>query len=614
MDREKKFDNPVVAEQLKRLPQSPGVYIYRDAKKNILYVGKAKNLAHRVRSYFQSPAKLTPKIQRMVARIADIDFYIASSEQEALIMEGNFIKQYRPRYNVFLKDDKSFPYLKIDAKEKWPRIYVTRRFEQDGGRYFGPFASAASVKQTIRMLKRIFPLRFCSKNIDGKIARPCLEYHLGHCLAPCTGNVRPEDYAQVIKEVTLFLEGKRDNVIRELQANMNQASEVTDFEKAARIRDQIRALHEVIEGEKVAAVIRGEEDIIAFVQEGDLAYVQVLFVRSSKLTGREGFLMQGASQEEPVQVMSGFIKQYYSSATQIPTLLLIQYPVEDRDVIREWLKSKRGGAVDIIVPQRGAKKELVDMAAENARQGLEQIKIKEITAGKSPDVALAELEKELKLTAPPNRMEAYDISNIQGTSAVGSMVVFERGKPKSAHYRRFKIKTVEGANDYAMLQEVLCRRFKHSGAKDASAADAWSILPDLVLIDGGKGQLNAALAIIKELNIDVPLISLAKENEEIFLPRRTKPLVLPRSSSALQLLQRLRDEAHRFAVNYFSSVHRKKAFASIMDGIPGIGPRRKNALLRQFGSIQRIREASVDELVAAAGVSMAQAKKIKEYL
>ncbi len=614
MDREKEFNNPVIAEQLKRLPHRPGVYIYRDAAKHILYVGKAKDLHHRVRSYFQSPRKLAPKIQRMVTRIADIDFFIASSEQEALIMEGNFIKQYRPRYNVFLKDDKSFPYLKIDVNEKWPRVYVTRRFEQDGGRYFGPFAGASSVKQTLRLIKRLFPVRFCSKDITGKAQRPCLEYHLGHCLAPCTGNVRPEDYAQVIKEVTLFLEGKRDNVIKELQAKMNRASEAMDFEKAARIRDQIQALYEVIEGEKIAAVIRGDEDVIAFVQEGDFAYVQVLFVRNNKLTGREGFLMQGASQEDPVQVMSGFIKQYYTSAAQIPPLLLIQYPVEDKDVIREWLKTRRGASVNITVPRQGVKKQLIDIAAENARQGLEQVKIKEITAGKSLDIALAELEKELKLNAPPLRMEAYDISNIQGRSAVGSMVVFENGKPKSSHYRRFRIKTVEGANDYAMLQEVLRRRFKHSGTKNVSTADAWSILPDLVLIDGGKGQLNAALAVIKELNVDVPVIGLAKENEEIYLTRRAKPLVLSRSSPALQLLQRLRDEAHRFAISYFSNVHRKKAFASIMDGIPGIGPRRKNALLRQFGSVQRIREASIEELVAAAGVSTAQAKKIKEYL
>jgi excinuclease ABC subunit C len=598
-----------IAEQLKRLPRRPGVYIYRDVAKKVIYVGKAKDLHNRVRSYFQSPAKLTPKTQTLVEHITDIDFFIASSEQEALIMELNFIKQFRPRYNIMLKDDKYFPYLKIDVKEKWPRVYVTRRWEQDGGRYFGPFSNGGSVKQTLRILKRLFPLRFCSQDLS-KPTRPCLEYHLGHCLAPCTGNVKPEDYAQVIKEVTLFLEGKRDNVIKELQEKMNRASEAMDYENAARIRDQIQSMHQVIEGEKVAAVIRGEEDVIAFVQEGDQAYVQVFFVRENKLTGREGFLMQGARQEEPPKIMTGFIQQYYSSSPQIPPLLLIQYPVEDKEVVREWLKGKRGGAVDIEVPRKGVKKQLVDMAAENARQGLEQIKIKEITSGKSVDAALDELETELKLPVQPLRMEAYDISNIQGTSAVGSMVVFEKGRPKTAHYRRFRIKTVEGANDYAMLQEVLRRRFKRGEA----ASDTWGIMPDLVLIDGGKGQLNAARAVFDELKVTVPLASLAKENEEIFLPKRPKPIVLPKSSAGLHLLQQLRDEAHRFAISYFSSLHRKKSFASVMDGIPGIGPRRKSALLRQFGSVQRIREATIDELVAAAGVSSAQAKKIKEYL
>ncbi len=606
---DKAVDNPTIAEQLKRLPHRPGVYIYRDAAKKVIYVGKAKDLHNRVRSYFQSPAKLTLKTQSLVAHIDNIDFFIANSEQEALIMEGNFIKQYRPRYNIMLKDDKSFPYLKIDVNEKWPRVYVTRRFEQDGGRYFGPFSNSGSVKQTLRMIKRLFPLRFCSQDLN-KPSRPCLEYHLGHCLAPCTGNVKPEDYAQVIKEVTLFLEGKRDNVIKELQGKMNRASEAMDYESAARVRDQIQSMHQVIEGERIAAVIRGEEDVIAFVQEGDQAYVQVFFVRENKLTGREGFLMQGAHQEEPSKIMAGFIQQYYSSSPQIPPLLLLQYPVEDKEVLREWLKGKRGGVVDIEVPRKGVKKQLIDTAAENARLGLEQIKIKEITSGKSVDMALNELETELKLPAPPLRMEAYDISNIQGTSAVGSMVVFEKGKPKTAHYRRFRIKTVEGANDYAMLQEVLRRRFK----RGEDAGDTWGIQPDFVLIDGGKGQLNAARDVFDELKVTVPLASLAKENEEIFIPKRAKPIVLPRSSVGLHLLQQIRDEAHRFAISYFSSLHRKKSFASVMDGIPGIGPRRKSALLRQFGSVQRIREASIDELVAAAGVSSAQAKKIKEYL
>ncbi|OGN98101.1 MAG: excinuclease ABC subunit C [Chloroflexi bacterium RBG_13_51_18] len=606
--------NNLIEAQLKRLPHSPGVYLMRDNARNIIYVGKAKILHHRVRSYFQSPQKLTPKIQRMVEQVADIDYYIASSEREALIMELNFIKQYHPRYNVNLKDDKTFPYLKINTKEEWPRVYITRRFEQDGGRYFGPFSSSKSVRQTVRVLKRLFPLRVCSKDITGKASRPCLEYHLGHCLAPCTGAVTPEEYAQVIKEVTLFLEGKRENVIRELQERMTKASEAMDFENAAKIRDQIQAMHEVIEGEKIAAVIRGEEDVIAFVQDGDHAYVQVLFIRANKLTGRESFMMQGTRQEEPSQIMTSFIEQYYSSCPQVPPLLLLQYPVEDGQIIKDWLKEKRGAGIDIQVPRRGVKKQLIDIAAENARQGLEQLKIKEMATGKSLDAALSEIERELKLKAPPMRMEAYDISNIQGSSAVGSMVVFEKGQPKPAHYRRFKIRTVEGANDYAMLQEVLQRRFKHTSGESDSTKDTWAIQPDLVLIDGGKGQLNAAISVMQEIGKTVPLASLAKENEEIFLPRKKEPVILPRSSAGLQLLQRLRDEAHRFAVSYHTSVRRKKAFTSALDGIPGIGPRRKSALLRRFGTIQAIREASIEEITAATGMTGDQAKKVKEYL
>jgi excinuclease ABC subunit C len=586
----------------------------RDAGKTILYVGKAVDLHQRVRSYFQSPHKLTPKVQSMVSRVADIDFYIASSEQEALIMELNFIKQYHPHYNVSLKDDKTFPYLKIDVNQDWPRVYVTRRFEQDGGRYFGPFSSARSVKQTLHVLQHIFPLRICSKNITGKAQRPCLEYHLGHCLAPCTGRVSHEEYDQVINEVTLFLEGKRDRVVKELKARMEKTAAAMDFEKAAMLRDQIQSMREVIEGEKIAAVIRGEEDVIAFVQEGDQAYVQVLFVRNNKLIGRESFLLQGTRQEEPSQIMTSFVKQYYSSCPQVPPLLLLQYPVDEKAVIEEWLKSRRRGRVEIQAPRRGVKKQLVDIAAENARQGLEQLKIREMATARSMDGALAEVEKELKLKAPPQRMEAYDISNIQGTSAVGSLVVFENGQPRPAHYRRFKIKTVAGANDYAMLQEVLRRRFKHMNKSEASASDAWAIVPDLVLIDGGKGQLNAALEALGEAGAAVPVASLAKENEEIYVPRRSQPIVLPKSSPGLQLLQRLRDEAHRFAISYFSRLHRRKTFKSALDGVPGIGPRRKSALLRQFGTVQGIRDASVDELAATTGMTREQALKIKEYL
>jgi excinuclease ABC subunit C len=604
----------LIREQLNRMPHRPGVYLMRDAGKTILYVGKANDLHNRVRSYFVASPQLPEKTARLVAEIADIDFFIATSEQEALILENNLIKQYHPRFNVRLKDDKTFPYLKINITEEWPTISITRRMEQDGSRYFGPFASPRSVKQTLRIIQRIFPVRNCNKIIKGKARPPCLEYHMGRCLGPCAGTVSRQEYARAIREVILFLEGKQDRVVREFTAQMEKAASAMDYEKAARLRDRIKAIHNVIEGEKIAAVIRGDEDVIAFVQEGDQAFVQLLFIRRSKLTGREGFLLQGTRQEEPPQIITSFVKQYYASSPQIPPLLLLQHPVEDKAVIREWLKSRRGGTVDIQVPRQGNKKQLVDIAAENARQGLEQLKIKEITTGKSTDIALAEIEKELRLPGPPLRLEAYDISNIQGSSAVGSMVVFEKGRPRPAHYRRFKIRTIEGANDYAMLQEVLRRRFKRSSPDSAKAGDAFSILPDLILIDGGKGQLNSALAVMKEVGGKTPLASLAKENEEIFLPGRKGPLVLPKTSPGLQLLQRLRDEAHRFAVGYFTTVHRRQTFASALDGIPGVGPRRKSALLRQFGSVQRIREASLEELVAATGLNRKQAARIKEYL
>ncbi len=604
----------LIEDQLNRLPHSPGVYLMRDTGGDILYVGKATNLHHRVRSYFQATSKLTPKIERMVSQVADIDFFIAASEQEALILELNFIKQYHPRYNVRLKDDKTFPYLKIGINEEWPRVCITRRLEQDGGRYFGPFASARSIKQTLRVLQRIFPFRICSKAITGKAHRACLEYYLGHCLAPCTGAVSRKEYAEVINDVVLFLEGKQDRIVRGLKTKMNKASVDMDFEKAALIRDQIQAIHQVIEGQKIAARVRGEQDVIAFAQEGDQAYVQVFFIRSSKLTGRESFLLQGTRHEEPRQIITSFIKQYYASSQYIPPLLLLQYPLEDKLIIKGWLQSLRKGAVEIQVPRRGSRKQLIDIVVENARQGLEQIRIKALTAPKELDAALAEIERELKLKSLPLRVEAYDISNIQGSSAVGSMVVFENGKPKPAHYRRFKIKTVSGANDYAMLQEVLQRRFRRSSKSESKTQDTWAIMPDLVLIDGGKGQLNAALSVLNEAGTVVAVASLAKENEEIFIPRRKEPVILPRSSPGLQLLQRLRDEAHRFAISYFARVHRKKTFISALDNIPGIGPKRKKALLRQFGSIQRIREASVEELVAATGMNRDQVKNIKEYL
>ncbi len=604
----------LIEEQLNLLPDSPGVYLLRDAEGVILYVGKAANLRHRVRSYFGAGQKLSPKLVKMVSRVADIDFYVTSSEQEALILELNLIKRHHPRYNVRLKDDKTFPYLKINIREEWPRVHVTRRLEPDGSRYFGPFASAKSVRQTLKVIKGIFPFRYCTRKITGTDSRACLEYHMGRCLGPCIGVVGREEYAEVIKEVVLFLEGKQDRVVRNLKDKMGRAAEALEFEKATLYRDQIQALDRVVEGQRIAAAVSGEQDVIAFSQDGDQAYVQVFFIRNDKLTGRESFVMQGTQHEGPRQVMAGFIKQFYSSSPNIPPRLLLQHPVEDMAVLKGWLQGKRGGRVDIQVPRRGSRKQLVDIVAENARQGLEQLKIRQIATPKELEAAIDEIEREMKLPKPPLRMEAYDVSNIQGKAAVGSMAVFEKGKSKPAHYRRFRIKTVSGADDYAMLQEVLRRRFKHIGG-GTSLPDAWAIVPDLVLIDGGKGQLNAALSAMGELGVtSVPVASLAKENEEIYVPKRFKPIVLPRSSPGLRLLQRLRDEAHRFALGYYHKVHHRESFTSVFDGIPGIGPKRKRALLKKFGSVQAIREASLEEMAAASGMTEKLARKVKESL
>ncbi|MFC2047271.1 excinuclease ABC subunit UvrC [Chloroflexota bacterium] len=605
----------IITEQLKQLPLSPGVYLMKDAEENILYVGKAANLQHRVRSYFGVRQQLSPKLQRLVARVADLDFFVTSSEQEALILELNLIKRHRPYYNVRLKDDKTFPYLKIDFNEDWPRVRITRRLEKNKGCYFGPFASAKSVRQTLKVIKRIFPFRNCSRTITGTDSRPCLEYHMNLCIGPCIGAASREEYAEVIKQVILFLEGKQERVVQQLEIKMKKAAETLDFEKAALLRDQIQAVKRVIEGQRIATAVSDEQDVIAFARDKNQAYVQVFFIRGSKLIGRESFVLEGTRAEEPRQIMTSFIKQFYDSTPYIPPLLLLQYPVEDVTIIGHWLRSKRGSKVYIQVPQRGTKKQLVRIVTENAKRGLEQLKIKQLTTPTALTAALAEIEKELHLLHPPLRMEGYDISNILGKAAVGSMVVFDKGKPKTSHYRRFRIKTVPGADDYAMLREVLKRRFKRLRSDDTSTSDTWKILPDFVLVDGGKGHLNAALSVMRQMGVEaIPVASLAKENEEIFISQKAKSIILPRGAPSLQILQRLRDEAHRFALGYHQIIHKKQGFASVFDTVPGIGVKRKRTLLRHFGSVRAILEASIEELAATKGMNKRLAQKIKEYL
>ena len=607
-------DNLLV-EKVERLPENPGVYIMRDREGTIIYVGKAVNLKNRVRSYFNNSQEQSFKITHMVPRISDINYFITASEEEALILELNLIKRHKPYYNIRLKDDKTFPYLKISTNEEYPRVQITRRLEDDGARYFGPFSSAYSVRQTLKIIKDIFPFRSCSKDLNKKITRPCLEYYIHKCPAPCINAVSKEDYAESIKKLILFLEGKQEKVVLQLENNMKQAVSKLEYEKAAVLRDRIKAVKEVINWQKLAVTVKGEQDVIAFAQEKDTAYAQIFFIRGGKIIGREGFTMQGAQSESPIQVMTEFVKQFYSSAAYIPSLILLQYPILDKTVIESWLSNKRGSTVHTQSPSRGNKRQLVDMVYVNAKRGLEELKIKLISSQNNIDTAMNELQQVLETPVLPLRIEGYDISNIQGKEAVGSMVVFEKGRPKTSHYRRFRIKTLQQPNDFAMMQEVIKRRFGRYNKNKQDTADTWKIIPDLMLIDGGKGQLSSVMEILKDTGIEsLTVIGLAKENEEIFTPGVSEPIRLPKSSPALQLLQRVRDEAHRFAVGYHHNLHKKKTFSSSLDCVPGIGPARKKALLKQFGSVAGIKSANIEELLSVKGINPPLAQKIKEYL
>ena len=596
--------------KLSALPAKPGVYLFKDKEGKVIYVGKAASLKSRVKSYFGVPSNLPPKIQQLVPMIQDLEFVITGSEQEALILECDTIKRYAPRFNASLKDNKTFPYLKIDIKEDWPGVYITRRMQKDGARYFGPFASAGSVRKTLRLIKKIFPYRSCSKRIDGKDKRPCLDYHIHQCLGPCIGAVDKDEYGEVINQVVLFLQGKQEIILHELSARMKTAAEQLQFERAALLRDQIDAIEEVIEGQRIAVTLHGEKDVIGLAQNETLACVELFSIRNNKLVGQDHFTMEGVQDELPGQVMTGFVKQYYASASYIPSLILLQHPVDEPAILSQWLSQQRGSKVRLEVPQKGAKKKLVETVAENAARGLELAQFKEMRA-EVVSAGLQELKNSLRLPGMPRRIECYDVSNIQGTLAVASMVVLEKGWPKPAHYRRFRIKTVAGADDYAMIQETLRRRFK----RGLTGEGAWGIVPDLILIDGGKGQLNAAVEVRHELGLDsVPMASLAKENEEVFVPGASRPVYISRDSPALHVLQRARDEAHRFAISYHKKLRRGEVVRSVLDDIPGIGPKRKKALLKRFGSIAAIKEAPLEELSRTEGLTLAAAKKVKEFL
>ena len=632
---------PLIEQRLRLTPERPGVYMMKDVRGTILYVGKASVLRNRVRTYFGSPNGQLPKIQRMMGLVHDFEYIVTDSEAEALILENTLIKRYRPRYNARLKDDKTYPFLKIDLTEEFPRVQITRKVSKDGARYFGPFATAGSVRKSMDLVKRLFPYRSCTKKITGTDPRPCLEYYINRCVAPCSGHASSEEYAKVIEQVVLFMEGDTETVTSDLRTNMDQAAEKLEFERAAVLRDRIRSVEKVAEEQRIKVDSNpiGDMDLLAVTQGTNESWVEVFFVRHNKLIGRDHFFMEGTQDDSPGLVLGQFIKQYYSDAPVIPPHILVQHPLEDAELINDWLRELRKGAVRLFRPQRGVHKQLMDVVAENAVQGLAQHQIKWLNNVDALNTAMSELEEELSLPASPYRMECYDISHIQGTNTVASMVVFENGKPKTAHYRRFKIKTVEGVDDFESMREVLRRRFKRlaqiratqnraSKQQDESQAlpetrpeskegemDTWGILPDLVLIDGGKGQLSAALEVLLELGMDdIPLASLAKENEWLYVPHTPEPIILPRDSQGLYLVQRMRDEAHRFAITFHRNLRSKSSLSSPIDMVTGIGPKRKRMLLRRFGTLQGIKQASVDDLAAVPGMTRSLAMRLKQTI
>jgi excinuclease ABC subunit C len=609
---------------LDTLPHKPGCYIMKNSEGRVIYVGKAINLHNRVRSYYRASGDGREKVAQLIQEITDIDWILVSSELEALILEMTLIKKHMPHFNVRLKDDKRYPYIKVHWADPFPKVTVTRQMERDGSRYFGPYTSVWAVHQTLDLLRKIFQYRSCDRIITGQDARPCLYYDIKLCTAPCIGVIDQSSYRQIIDDLCKFLEGRTEAIIARLKNSMQTSSEAMNYEKAAAIRDQILAIEKVVEKQKVVSSKDMDSDVIALARSNGKACVQIFFIRSGKLIGREYFILEGTSEEKTSAILSQFIGQYYDEASFVPKELLLPEDVEEAHIIQQWLRQKRGGEkVELKVPQRGSQRELVQMASENAMETLRALKTQWAADTHKQSEALAELQKALGLPQPPNRIECYDISNIQGTAAVGSMVVFEQGIPARKHYRRFNIKTVEGADDFASMQEVLLRRFKRWQAAEEMKKEpganpdlSFSLLPDLLIVDGGKGQLGRAVLVLGEFDLmeTVAAVGLAKEEEALFQPGKEKPLMLPRHSQGLYLLQRIRDEAHRFAITAHRNLRSKKGMASQLDSIAGIGPARRKALIKKFGSLDKIRQASAEELRELPGVTEEIAKRIKENL
>lgn len=567
----------------------------------------------RVRSYFGSPRSLEGKVRQLVSRIADLKYVVTATPSEALVLEASLIKRHQPPFNVRLKDDKHYPYLRIDLNDLWPRVEISRRVLPDGARYFGPYASAGSVRKTLDLLKKLFPWRSCTKTITGTDPRPCLDYYIHRCLGPCAGLCTPEEYRHVIQQTIKFLEGRTQEVAQELWRQMEEAAEALEFERAARLRDQIRSIERITERQAVDLGRIVDMDVFGLARHGKEACVFVFFVRRGNVAESDHFALDGTEDKPDGLVLQSFLSQFYHAASYIPESILLPTPIPEQDLVEEWLSQKRGERVTIAVPQGEREQALVDRANENAREAMAAMRVRALTQKDVLQRALESLAEEIGLPTPPRRIECYDISNIQGAYAVGSMVVFIDGRPRPRDYRRFRIRETPGPNDYAMLQEVLRRRFRK--AKEVERDDSFGVLPDLVLVDGGKGQVSAAHDVLRDMGLGhIPLAGLAKRLEEIYLVDMSEPITFPPDSPALHLLQRIRDEAHRFAITYHRRVRQKEEMVSALDSIPGIGPKRKKALLRKFGSIQAIKEATLDDIAATPGFTRSLARRLLEHL
>ncbi|MGU8477401.1 excinuclease ABC subunit UvrC [Clostridium perfringens] len=611
--------------QLKILPDKPGVYIMKNPLGEVIYVGKAKVLKNRVRQYFQNSKNHSEKVRAMVKNIAEFEYIVTDSEMEALILECNLIKKYSPRYNIALKDDKFYPFIKITTNEDFPRVYVTRNFAKDGNRYFGPYTNGTAVYEVMGLIKKLFPLRTCKKAIveGGEPTRACLNYHINLCKAPCAGYISKAEYWEMIDEIINILNGTDTSIIKNLKLEMEKAAEELEFEKAAKIRDRILAIELISEKQKMFTVKEGDEDFIDLYTDEKDGCAQVFFVREGKVTGREHFMIENISDDPVKEVISSFIASFYGGTAQIPKTIYVPEEIEDQELIEKFLTEKRGSKVWIKVPKKGDKKNLLDMVRNNAKIMLDQFKEKMVEEKELNKSALTELADVLGLDSLPVRIEAYDISNIQGVDSVGTMVVFENGKAKNSDYRRFKIKSVKGPNDYESMREILSRRFSH-GLEEVNkikernleySKGKFCIFPDLIMMDGGKGQVNIALEVLKDFGIEIPVCGLVKDDKHrtrgiIF---NNEEILIRRASGLMNLITRVQDEVHRYAITYHRSLRDKRTLHSILEDIPRIGEKRRRNLLMKFGNIDNIKKASMEELLDTPGIDKRAAESIKQY-